>query len=429
MTYRPANHDANCSPPKNARSRSSRPPCFWRESSPALITTADIATAIGVTQARCSSTSPPRTPSGWPPSAGARNPAAEASGRGGRVRHPPDALAAMFGAHVEFVAAHPGVPSCSSSTNCSNLPTGGQSLRCGVLQATAAVARPTGQFGSPGQLVMPDLTEGRRHQLHRADPGPRHAIDADRPTRRHGQQASRVRALPARHLGGTMKAASLDRAGCARRGLHPLLVAVTCGRALRAVGAYACHGPQVAEGQPTPQLFGIGTVEARRSSTDRPHHGRPGAGGGRRCGRRRESPASCWPRWTRWTSTNARCARRPVARAGSAMAAAAGAAPDALARRELAAQRAPPRELGGRTSSAPAPSEARLQEQASADARSPQPTPTCRRPAGSAAPRPSAPGIRQQRANVRLLAPIRRCRRPRCRARLHGRRRQAGAAA
>ena len=77
-------------------------------------------------------------------------------------------------------------------------------------------------------------------------------------------------------------------------------------------------------------------------------------------------PASRWPRWTRWTWTTHRRAGRPPSPAPAAPWPRRGAAARRSGRRELAAVNARRyTELGGRTSSAPAPVEGRLQEQAS----------------------------------------------------------------
>lgn len=82
-----------------------------RESSPALVTTGDIATAIGVTQGAVFKHFPTKDAI-W--LAAMRWIAGELLGRlrdaVGNAPSPRDALGAMFRAHVEFVIAHPGVP-------------------------------------------------------------------------------------------------------------------------------------------------------------------------------------------------------------------------------------------------------------------------------------------------------------------------------
>lgn len=84
-----------------------------RESSPALITTGDIATAIGVTQGAVFKHFPTKDAIWLAAMRWVRvallqklQTAADEAGT------PLDALAAMFRAHVEFVIAHPGVPRC-----------------------------------------------------------------------------------------------------------------------------------------------------------------------------------------------------------------------------------------------------------------------------------------------------------------------------
>ena len=164
---------------------------------------------------------------------------------------------------------------------------------------------------------------------------------------------------------------------------------------------------QAAEGQITPQLFGIGTVEARRSYLigpttagrvrsvtvdvgDTVKPGQPLA---------EMDPVDLDERTAALDAS--------VARAGSAMAAAEAQRRDAQARRELAAVNARRYvELGRKNFISTGAVEAKLQEQASADAlvtvaeanlvaaRQDQ-----QRLAAERA------GLRQQRANVRLLAP------------------------
>lgn len=82
-----------------------------RESSPARVTTGDIAAAIGVTQGAVFKHFPTKDAI-W--LAAMRWIAGELLGRlrdaVGNAPSPRDALGAMFRAHVEFVIAHPGVP-------------------------------------------------------------------------------------------------------------------------------------------------------------------------------------------------------------------------------------------------------------------------------------------------------------------------------
>lgn len=81
------------------------------ETSPALITTADIATAIGVTQGAVFKHFPTKdaiwlAAMRWVRETLLRSLQAAAD----QTASPLEALAAMFRAHVEFVIAHPGVP-------------------------------------------------------------------------------------------------------------------------------------------------------------------------------------------------------------------------------------------------------------------------------------------------------------------------------
>lgn len=164
---------------------------------------------------------------------------------------------------------------------------------------------------------------------------------------------------------------------------------------------------QAAEGQITPQLFGIGTVEARRSYLigpttagrvrsvtvdvgDTVKTGQPVA---------EMDPVDLDERTAALDAS--------VARAGSAMAAAEAQRRDAQARRELAAVNARRYvELGRQNFISTGAVEARLQEQASADAL------LTAAEANLVAARQDQQrlaaeraGLRQQRANVRLLAP------------------------
>ena len=164
---------------------------------------------------------------------------------------------------------------------------------------------------------------------------------------------------------------------------------------------------QAAEGQITPQLFGIGTVEARRSYLigpttagrvrsvtvdvgDTVKPGQPLA---------EMDPVDLDERTAALDAS--------VARAGSAMAAAEAQRRDAQARRELAAVNARRYvELGRQNFISTGAVDARLQEQASADAL------LTAAEANLVAARQDQQrlvaeraGLRQQRANVRLLAP------------------------
>lgn len=164
---------------------------------------------------------------------------------------------------------------------------------------------------------------------------------------------------------------------------------------------------QAAEGQLTPALFGIGTVEARRSYLIGPTvAGRVRAvavdvGDTVRAGQRlaEMDPVDLDERTAALDAS--------VARAGSAMAAADAQRRDAQARKELATVNARRYvELGQQNFISTGAVEARLQEQASADAI------VTAADANLAAARQDQQrlaaeraGLRQQRANVRLLAP------------------------
>ena len=164
---------------------------------------------------------------------------------------------------------------------------------------------------------------------------------------------------------------------------------------------------QAAEGQLTPALFGIGTVEARRSYLIGPTvAGRVRAvavdvGDTVRAGQRlaEMDPVDLDERTAALDAS--------VARAGSAMAAADAQRRDAQARKELATVNARRYvELGQQNFISAGAVESRLQEQASADAI------VTAADANLAAARQDQQrlaaeraGLRQQRANVRLLAP------------------------
>lgn len=164
---------------------------------------------------------------------------------------------------------------------------------------------------------------------------------------------------------------------------------------------------RAAEGQLTPQLFGIGTVEARRSYLIGPTA----------AGRVRAVSvdvgdtvkAGQWLAEMDPVDLDERTAAldASVARAGSAVAAAEAQRRDAQARKDLAAVNARRYvELGRQNFISTGAVEARLQEQASADAL------VTAADANLAAARQDRQrlaaeraGLRQQRANVRLLAP------------------------
>ena len=164
---------------------------------------------------------------------------------------------------------------------------------------------------------------------------------------------------------------------------------------------------QAAEGQLTPQLFGIGTVEARRSyligptTAGRVRSVAVDVGDAVRAGQplAEMDPVDLDERTAALDAS--------VARAGSAMAAAEAQRRDAQARRELAAVNARRYvELGRQNFISTGAVEAKLQEQASADAL------VSAADANVAAARQDQQrlaaeraGLRQQRANVRLLAP------------------------
>ena len=82
-----------------------------RESSPALITSADIATAIGVTQGAVFKHFPTKDAIWLAAMRWVRETLLQRlQAAADQTATPLDALSAMFRAHVEFVSAHPGVP-------------------------------------------------------------------------------------------------------------------------------------------------------------------------------------------------------------------------------------------------------------------------------------------------------------------------------
>lgn len=82
-----------------------------RESSPALITTADLATAIGVTQGAVFKHFPTKDAIWLAAMRWVRETLLQKlQAAADQAATPLDALAGMFRAHVEFVIAHPGVP-------------------------------------------------------------------------------------------------------------------------------------------------------------------------------------------------------------------------------------------------------------------------------------------------------------------------------
>lgn len=206
-----------------------------------------------------------------------------------------------------------------------------------------------------------------------------------------------------------MKASSIGTRRLALIGLGILLVAAMSYVVMRSgpLAPTRVTVVQAAEGQITPQLFGIGTVEARRSYLigpttagrvrsvtvdvgDTVKTGQPVA---------EMDPVDLDERTAALDAS--------VARAGSAMAAAEAQRRDAQARRELAAVNARRYvELGRQNFISTGAVEARLQEQASADAL------LTAAEANLVAARQDQQrlaaeraGLRQQRANVRLLAP------------------------
>lgn len=206
-----------------------------------------------------------------------------------------------------------------------------------------------------------------------------------------------------------MKTSSIGTRRLALIGLGVLLVAAMGYVAMRSgpLAPTRVTVVQAAEGQLTPQLFGIGTVEARRSYLigpttagrvrtvvvdvgDTVKAGQPLA---------EMDPVDLDERTAALDAS--------VARAGSAMAAAEAQRRDALARRELAAVNARRYvELGRQNFISTGAVEAKLQEHASADAL------VTAADANLAAARQDQQrlaaeraGLRQQRANVRLLAP------------------------
>ena len=206
-----------------------------------------------------------------------------------------------------------------------------------------------------------------------------------------------------------MKAASIGSRRLALIGLGILLVAAMTYVVMRSgpLAPTRVTVVQAAEGQLTPQLFGIGTVEARRSYLigpttagrvrtvvvdvgDTVKAGQPLA---------EMDPVDLDERTAALDAS--------VARAGSAIAAAEAQRRDAQARRELAAVNARRYvELGRQNFISTGAVEAKLQEQASGDAL------VTAADANLAAARQDQQrlaaeraGLRQQRANVRLLAP------------------------
>ena len=206
-----------------------------------------------------------------------------------------------------------------------------------------------------------------------------------------------------------MKASSIRSRRLALIGLGILLVAAMTYVVMRSgpLAPTRVTVVQAAEGQLTPQLFGIGTVEARRSYLIGPTTaGRVrtvvvDVGDTVKAGQplSEMDPVDLDERTAALDAS--------VARAGSAMAAAEAQRRDALARRELAAVNARRYvELGRQNFISTGAVEAKLQEHASADAL------VTAADANLAAARQDQQrlaaeraGLRQQRANVRLLAP------------------------
>ncbi len=206
-----------------------------------------------------------------------------------------------------------------------------------------------------------------------------------------------------------MKASSIGTRRLALIGLGILLVAAMSYVVMRSgpLAPTRVTVVQAAEGQITPQLFGIGTVEARRSyligptTAGRVRSVTVDVGDTVKAGQpvAEMDPVDLDERTAALDAS--------VARAGSAMAAAEAQRRDAQARRELAAVNARRYvELGRQNFISTGAVEARLQEQASADAL------LTAAEANLVAARQDQQrlvaeraGLRQQRANVRLLAP------------------------
>jgi len=206
-----------------------------------------------------------------------------------------------------------------------------------------------------------------------------------------------------------MKTSSIGARRFALIGLGVLLVAAMIYVVMRSgpLAPTRVTVVQATEGQLTPQLFGIGTVEARRSyligptTTGRVRAVAVDVGDKVKAG---QPLAEMDP-----VDLDERAAAldASVARAGSAIAAAEAQRRDALARRELAAGNARRYvELGRQNFISTGAVEARQQEQASADAL------VTAADANLAAARQDQQrlaaeraGLRQQRANARLLAP------------------------
>lgn len=206
-----------------------------------------------------------------------------------------------------------------------------------------------------------------------------------------------------------MKAASIGSRRLALIGLGVLLVAAMAYVVMRSgpLAPTRVTVVQTAEGQLTPQLFGIGTVEARRSYLIGPTAaGRVRAvavdvGETVKAGQplAEMDPVDLDERTAALDAS--------VARAGSTVAVAEAQRRDAQARKDLAAVNARRYvELGQQNFMSAGAVEARLQEQASADAL------VTAADANLAAARQDRQrlaaeraGLRQQRANVRLLAP------------------------
>lgn len=206
-----------------------------------------------------------------------------------------------------------------------------------------------------------------------------------------------------------MKAASIRTRRLALIGLGILLVAAMTYVVMRSgpLASTRVTVVQAAEGQISPQLFGIGTVEARRSyligptTAGRVRSVSVDVGDAVKTGQplAEMDPVDLDERTAALDAS--------VARAGSAMAAAEAQRRDAQARRELAAVNARRYvELGRQNFISTGAVEAKLQEQVSADAL------VTAAEANLVAARQDQQrlaaeraGLRQQRANVRLLAP------------------------
>jgi HlyD family secretion protein len=173
----------------------------------------------------------------------------------------------MFRAHVDFVIAHPGVPRFIFHELQQPADSAAKSEVRAVLQGYRKLLLGHLKPSIQSSWSAPTWIPRPLPRLHRPDPGAGDAVDADsgRPAAmRRSRTGSRP--LPARPRGSLMKLSSIGM----RRSSW------AAGRACWLALAFVVmrSGPlaptrvtvvQAAEGQLTPALFGIGTVEARRS--------------------------------------------------------------------------------------------------------------------------------------------------------------------